>query len=109
MPRPVQLTGRTLTRREFEDVAFRGRRIALAATARRAMAASRAVIDLIHNRARTLVYSTALPAAVVAAAIAALDLIEREPAYAARPLEKAKAFTRMAGLPDAQSPIAMGA
>ena len=45
MPRPVQLTGRTLTRREFEDVAFRGRRIALAATARRAMAASRAVIE----------------------------------------------------------------
>jgi len=45
MPRPVQLTGRTLTRREFEDVAFRGRRIALAPTARRAMAASRAVIE----------------------------------------------------------------
>ena len=45
MPRPVQLTGRTLTRRDFEDVAFRGRRIALAPTARRAMAASRAVIE----------------------------------------------------------------
>ncbi len=69
------------------------------------LCASRAVIDLIHNRARTLIYSTALPAAAAAAAIAALDLIEREPAYAARPLEKAKAFTRMAGLPDAQSPI----
>jgi 8-amino-7-oxononanoate synthase len=69
------------------------------------LCASRPVIDLIHNRARTLIYSTALPAAVVAAAIAALDLIEREPAYAARPLEKAKAFTRMVGLPDAQSPI----
>ncbi|HEY4821830.1 MAG TPA: 8-amino-7-oxononanoate synthase, partial [Xanthobacteraceae bacterium] len=39
------------------------------------------------------------------AAIAALDLIGREPDYAARPLAKAKAFTRRAGLPEAQSPI----
>ena len=63
------------------------------------------VIDLIHNRARTLIYSTGLPPASVAAAIAALDLIEREPAYAALPLAKAKAFTTRAGLPEAQSPI----
>jgi 8-amino-7-oxononanoate synthase len=69
------------------------------------LCASRPVIDLIHNRARTLIYSTGLPAALAAAALAALDLIEREPAYAARPLAKAKAFTRMAGLPEAQSPI----
>ena len=46
-----------------------------------------------------------LPPACVAAAIAALDLIEREPAYAALPVQKARAFTRRAGLPDAQSPI----
>src|SRR5262249_28701982 len=32
-------------------------------------------------------------------------LIESDPAYAALPLQKAKAFTRMAGLPDAVSPI----
>src|SRR5262245_34052543 len=69
------------------------------------LCASRPVIDLIHNRARTLIYSTGLPAALAAAAIAALDLIEREPAYAARPLAKAQAFTQMAGLPPAQSPI----
>ena len=40
-----------------------------------------------------------------AAAIAALDLIEREPRYAALPLAKAKAFTRRLGLAEAQSPI----
>ena len=69
------------------------------------LCASSAVIDLIRNRARTLVYSTGLPPSSVAAAIAALDLIEREPAYAALPVQKAKAFTRRAGLPEAQSPI----
>ncbi len=69
------------------------------------LCASRAVIDLIRNRARTLIYSTGLPPATVAAAIAAIDLIEREPALAAKPLAKAKAFTATAGLPQAQSAI----
>ena len=69
------------------------------------LCASAAVIDLIRNRARTLIYSTGLPPACVAAAIAALDLIEREPGYAALPVHKAKAFTKRAGLPEAQSPI----
>jgi len=69
------------------------------------LCASAPVIELMRNRARTLIYSTGLPPACVAAAIAALDLIEREPAYAALPVEKAKAFTKRAGLPEAQSPI----
>ena len=69
------------------------------------LCASAPVIDLIRNRARTLVYSTGLPPSSVAAAIAALDLIEREPAYAALPVQKAKAFTARTGLPEAQSPI----
>ena len=69
------------------------------------LCASAPIIELMRNRARTLIYSTGLPPASVAAAIAALDLIEREPAYAALPAQKAKAFTRRAGLPDAQSPI----
>jgi 8-amino-7-oxononanoate synthase len=67
--------------------------------------ASRAVIDLIQTRARTLIYSTGLPPASVAAAIAALDVIAGDPALAARPLAKAQAFTRALDLPDAQSPI----
>lgn len=69
------------------------------------LCASKPVIELMHNRARTLIYSTGLPPAVVAAAIAALDVIETEPAYAALPLAKARAFTRLTNLPDAQSPI----
>jgi 8-amino-7-oxononanoate synthase len=69
------------------------------------LCASAPVIDLIRNRARTLIYSTGLPPAMAAAAIAALDLIERDPAYAALPVQKAKAFTRLTNLPDAQSPI----
>jgi 8-amino-7-oxononanoate synthase len=69
------------------------------------LCASAPVIDLMRNRARTLIYSTGLPPSAVAAAIAALDLIEREPAYAALPVAKAKAFTARLGLPEAQSPI----
>lgn len=69
------------------------------------LCASASVVDLIRNRARTLIYSTGLPPSCVAASIAALDLIEREPAYAALPVQKAIAFTKALGLRDAQSPI----
>lgn len=69
------------------------------------LCASEPVVDLVRNRARTLIYSTGLPPACVAAAIAALDLIEREPDYAALPLKKARTFSARAGLPEAQSPI----
>jgi 8-amino-7-oxononanoate synthase len=69
------------------------------------LCASASVIELIHNRARSFVYSTGLPPAIVAAAIAAIDLVERDPAYAALPLAKARSFTRRLGLPEAESPI----
>jgi 8-amino-7-oxononanoate synthase len=69
------------------------------------LCASAPVIELMRNRARTLIYSTGLPPAIVAAAMAALDLIEREPDYAALPVKKAKRFTQLAGLSEAQSPI----
>jgi 8-amino-7-oxononanoate synthase len=69
------------------------------------LCASAPVIDLMRNRARTLIYSTGLPPSAVAAAIAALDVIEREPDYAALPVKKARDFTRRLGLPEAQSPI----
>jgi 8-amino-7-oxononanoate synthase len=67
--------------------------------------ASQPVIDLICNRARTLIYTTGLPPAVLAAAIAALELIEREPQRLAAPLAKAQLFTRASNLPLAQSAI----
>lgn len=69
------------------------------------MCASEAVIEMLRNRARSFVYSTGLPPAMAAAAIAALDLIEREPEYISLPLAKAKAFARNVGLPEPQSPI----
>jgi 8-amino-7-oxononanoate synthase len=43
------------------------------------VAGSRALIDLLINRARSFVFTTGLPPASAAAAIAALDLIEAEP------------------------------
>lgn len=67
--------------------------------------ASALVIELLKTRARTLIYSTSLPPPAAAAALAALDIIESDPALTARPLANARAFTRAAGLPEAQSPI----
>lgn len=69
------------------------------------LCASKPVIDLMHNRARTVIYSTGLPPPVVAASIAALDLIDSDPDYAALPVRKAKHFTALTNLPQAASPI----
>jgi 8-amino-7-oxononanoate synthase len=69
------------------------------------LCASQPVIDLVKSRARTFVYSTGLPPASVAAAIAALDIIERDPDYAALPVAKARLFTRRLNMADAVSPI----
>lgn len=63
------------------------------------------VIDLLKTRARTLVYTTGLPPATVAAAIAALDVVAAEPDRVARPVMLARAFTNCMGLPPAQSAI----
>ena len=69
------------------------------------LCASTPVIDLMKTRARTLIYSTGLPPSAVAAALAALDVIAAEPAFAASPVTKAQSFTRACNLPLATSPI----
>lgn len=73
--------------------------------------AAQPVIDLIRTRARTFVYTTGLPPANVAAAIAALDVIAAEPERVAAPIARARRFTEALGLPPAQSavvPILLG-
>lgn len=73
--------------------------------------ATKPVIDLIKMRTRTVVYSTGLPPACVAGAIAALDVIAAEPERVAAPLAKARRFTAALDLPEAQSavvPIILG-
>ena len=69
------------------------------------LCASAPVIDFIKTRARTLIYSTGLPPATVAAAIAALDIITSDQELINLPLIKARNFTRRLNLPYAVSPI----
>ncbi|HEX7887190.1 MAG TPA: 8-amino-7-oxononanoate synthase [Phenylobacterium sp.] len=63
------------------------------------------VIDLIKTRTRTVIYTTGLPPANAAAALAALDVIAAEPERVAAPVALARRFTGQLGLPMAQSPI----
>jgi glycine C-acetyltransferase len=53
------------------------------------VAGARALIELLVNRARSFVYTTALPPAAVAAAGAALDVVREEPGRRAALLENA--------------------
>lgn len=69
------------------------------------VAASTSVISLLVNRARSLIYSTGLPPAVVAASIAGLDIIATDTVLCARPLANAQVFCDALGLPAAQSAI----
>ena len=67
--------------------------------------ASRAVIDLLVNRGRSLIYATGLPPSVVAAAVASLKIIQTNKKLTNLPILNARRFARRLGLPDADSPI----
>ncbi len=69
------------------------------------LCASRAVVDLVRNRARSLIYSTGLPPGAVAAASKALDLIASDKELVARPLAHARTFAAALQLPAPASPI----
>lgn len=69
------------------------------------LCASGPVVDLLRSRARTLVYSTALPPPVVAASLAALRIIATDRERCALPLRHARLFTDTAGLPAPASAI----
>lgn len=69
------------------------------------LCASAVVVELLHSRARTGVYSTGLPPATVAAARQALEIIEDEPWRGERAVAQAQAFAACLGLPRPQSAI----
>ncbi|MBV9237482.1 MAG: 8-amino-7-oxononanoate synthase [Xanthobacteraceae bacterium] len=67
--------------------------------------ASEPVIALLHSRARSFVYSTGLPPASAAAALAALDVMDAEPERCARPRLLARRFAQALHLPAPASAI----
>ena len=66
---------------------------------------SRAVIDLILNRGRSVIYATGLPPSAVAAATASLKIIENDQELVDLPIRHARQFTKQLELPPAESPI----
>ncbi len=67
--------------------------------------ASEPVVALLHSRARSFVYSTGLPPASAAAALAALDIMDAEPDRCARPRLLARRFAQALHLPAPASAI----
>jgi 8-amino-7-oxononanoate synthase len=63
------------------------------------------VIALIENKARSLLFATGLPPASVAAATAALAIMNEDESLREKPLENARIFTSALGRPPAESPI----
>lgn len=66
--------------------------------------ASQSMIDFFVNHARSVIFSTGLPPATVAASLAALEIMQHEN-MSGEVLKKAQTFTSRLGLPEAQSAI----
>jgi 8-amino-7-oxononanoate synthase len=67
--------------------------------------ASHDVCEYLRNRAPSFIYSTGLPAGVVAAATKALEIVASDRELTAQPLVNAKRFTALTNIPVAQSAI----
>ena len=63
------------------------------------------ITELMRNRARSLLYATALPPGNLAAAIAAIKIIETNVKLTNKPLSLAKRFATILGLKPPESPI----
>lgn len=75
------------------------------------LCASKPVIDFIRTRARSFIYTTGLPPATVAAAIASLELIATDYELVAKPIINARLFCRSLQLPEPEScivPVILG-
>ncbi len=66
---------------------------------------SRTLIEYLHSASRPLIYSTALPPAVLAAAITALKITRQDDGLRAAPLRHAQFFCSQLGLPAPYSAI----
>ncbi len=69
------------------------------------VASSQAVIDYMHNKARSVIYSTALPPAALAAAQKSLALWQKDPDIAHVAVNHARAFAHALSLPEVDGPI----
>jgi 8-amino-7-oxononanoate synthase len=67
--------------------------------------ASDNIIEYLRNKSRSLIYSTALPPAILASSIAAINIISKDKELANKALANARHFTRILNLPEAQSTI----
>jgi len=66
---------------------------------------SKTLVEYLKNAARSLVFSTGLPPASLAASIESLKIMKEEPELCHKPLENARLFTQIIGLPEAQSAV----
>jgi len=66
---------------------------------------SKILIDYLKTASRSLIYSTGLPPATVAASLAAFKVMAREPGLTEKPLKNARLFTSLLGLEPAESAI----